>query len=299
MPETIGFIGLGVMGKPMARNLLNAGYPLIVQNHRQAVTDELVALGARSADLPREVAAQSDVVILMLPDAPQVEEVVRGPDGAIAGAREGLTVIDMSTISPLVTTSLAEELAKRGVSMLDAPVSGGDKGAIAATLSIMVGGDEATFHRCQPIFEALGKTITYVGKSGSGQIVKACNQVVVAVVIEAVSEALVLGAKAGVEPATILRALSGGMAANRVMEVRGENMLTHTFTPGFRVALHHKDLGIALATARAHQTPLPVTTLVDQMFAALEAHGQGNLDHSSLLTHLEALADYRINERQP
>lgn len=299
MPETIGFIGLGVMGKPMARNLLTAGYPLIVQNHRQAVTDELVAVGARSADLPREVAAQSDVVILMLPDAPQVEEVVRGPDGVIAGAHQGLTVIDMSTISPLVTTALADELAAHGVSMLDAPVSGGDKGAIAATLSIMVGGDEATFHRCQPIFEALGKTITYVGKSGSGQIVKACNQVVVAVVIEAVSEALVLGAKAGVEPATILRALSGGMAANRVMEVRGEHMLTHTFTPGFRVALHHKDLGIALATARANQTPLPVTALVDQMFASLESHGQGNLDHSGLLTYLEELANYRISERQP
>lgn len=294
--ERIGFIGLGVMGKPMAHNLLKAGYPLIVQNHRQAVSDELVALGARSAEHPREVAAQSDVVITMLPDAPQVEAVIAGPEGVLAGAHVGLVVIDMSTISPLIASALAAQLDERGVGMLDAPVSGGDKGAIAGTLSIMVGGNQDVFLRCQPIFEAMGKTITYVGKSGSGQIVKACNQVVVAVIIEAVSEALVLGAKAGVDPETILRVLGGGMAANRVMEMRGENMLTHTFTPGFRVALHHKDLGIALETARASQVPLPVTALVDQMFATLESHGQGQLDHSGLLTLLEDLACYRIGE---
>jgi len=295
--EIIGFIGLGVMGKPMAHNLLKAGYPLVVLNRHQDVTDEFVALGARSAASPREVAALSNVVVTMLPDAPQVEEVIAGADGVLAGARAGLIVIDMSTISPLVARSLADRLAAHGVSMLDAPVSGGDAGAIAGTLSIMAGGPHDVFLRCQPIFEALGKTITYVGQSGSGQIVKACNQVVVALTIEAVSEALVLGAKAGVDPATILRVLSGGMAANRVMELRGENMLTHRFTPGFRVALHHKDLGIALATARAHQVSLPATSLVDQMFATLESHGKGQLDHSSLLTLLEDLAACRVGEQ--
>ena len=297
MTQTIGFIGLGVMGKPMAHNLLTAGYPLIVYNHRQAVTDELVARGARSAETPQVVAAQSDVVITMLPDAPQVEQVIAGPAGVLAGAHPGLVVIDMSTIAPGVATALAGRLADRGILMLDAPVSGGDQGAIAGTLTIMVGGDQATFDQCQPIFAALGKTITYVGKSGSGQIVKACNQIVVALVIEAVSEALTLGAKAGIDPATILRVLSGGLAANRVIELRGENMLTHTFTPGFRVALHHKDLGIALATARATQTSLPVTAIVDQMFGALEARGQGSLDHSALLTLLEDMASYHNGER--
>jgi 2-hydroxy-3-oxopropionate reductase len=294
MPETLGFIGLGVMGKPMALNLIKAGYPLIVQNHRQAVTDELLAQGARACEHPREVAAQSDIVITMLPDAPQVEEVVTGSEGILAGAQSGLIVIDMSTISPMVATSLAERLAEHGVRMLDAPVSGGDKGAIAGTLSIMVGGEQEVFEHTRPIFEAMGKTITYVGKSGSGQTVKACNQIVVALTIEAVSEALVLGSKAGVDPGIILKVLSGGLAANRVIEMRGEGMVSHTFTPGFRVALHHKDLGIALAAGRASQVPLPVTAIVDQMFATLEAHGQGGLDHSSLLTHLEELADHEI-----
>lgn len=296
MREIIGFIGLGVMGKPMAHNLLKAGYPLIVHNHRQQVTDEFLAGGARAAEYPRDVAAQSDVVITMLPDAPQVEEVITGSEGILAGVHQGLIVIDMSTISPLVTSSLAAQLASCGVSMLDAPVSGGDKGASTGTLSIMVGGEHEVFHRCLPIFEAMGKTITYVGKSGSGQIVKACNQIVVALIIEAVSEALVLGSKAGIDPTMILQVLSGGLAANRVIEMRGEGMLAHTFTPGFRITLHHKDLGIALATGRANQVPLPLTALVDQMFATLESHGYGNLDHSGLLTHLEDLAAHRIGE---
>lgn len=296
MRETIGFIGLGVMGKPMAYNVLKAGYPLIVQNHRQTVTDEFLQAGARAVEHPREVAEQSDVVIMMLPDAPQVEEVVTGQEGIIAGAHTGLVVVDMSTISPLVARSLAERLAERGVSMLDAPVSGGDKGAIAGTLSIMVGGEHDVFRRIQPILEVMGKTITYVGTSGSGQVVKACNQIVVALTIEAVSEAMVLGSKAGVDPAMILRVLSGGLAANRVMELRGESMLAHTFTPGFRAALHHKDLRIALEAGRAHQVALPGTALVDQLFATLEARGQGDLDHSGLLTLLEELAAHRIGE---
>lgn len=295
-PSTVGIIGLGIMGKPMARNLLQTGFPLVVHNRHQDVTAELVALGARSADLPREIAALCDVVITMLPDTSVVEEVLTGPEGILTGAHEGLIAIDMSTISPVVTRTLAARLAQHGVTMLDAPVSGGDRGAIAATLSIMVGGPAEAFQRCLPIFQALGKTIVHVGESGAGQVVKACNQVVVALTIEAISEALVLGSKAGVDPASILRVLGGGLAANRFMELRGPSMIEHDFAPGGRVRFHHKDLGIALALARTTGTPLPVTALVDQMFASLEATGRGDLDHSALLTYLEDLAAHRIGE---
>jgi len=290
----VGFIGLGIMGKPMAHNLLKAGFTVIVDKHHPEVTDEFVAQGARAADTPKDIATQSDVVITMLPDSPQVEQVMVGQDGVIEGAHAGMIVIDMSTISPIVTKQLATRFAEQGVAMLDAPVSGGDKGAIAGTLSIMVGGDENTFSKCLPIFQPLGKTIVYVGESGAGQTVKACNQVVVALTIEAVSEALVLGSKAGVDPAKILQVLGGGLAANRVMELRGPGMLAHNFAPGFRIRLHHKDLGIALAAGRAYGVPLPVTALVDQMLEALIVGGRGDLDHSALLTHLENLADHEI-----
>lgn len=294
MPETIGFIGLGIMGRPMAHNLLKAGFPLVVHKRRQEVTAAFLAAGARAADHPREIAAACDVLITMLPGSAEVEEVLTGPGGAIEGAHEGLIVIDMSTISPVVTRALAARLAERGVRLLDAPVSGGDRGAIAGTLSIMVGGDEAVFQRCLPIFEALGTTIVHVGPGGAGQVVKACNQIVVALTIEAVSEALVLGSKAGIDPAKILHVLGGGLAANRVMELRGTSMLAHNFTPGGRVRLHHKDLGIALETGRIHGVSLPVTALVDQMFASLESKGRGDLDHTALLTYLEDLAAHNI-----
>src|SRR5437660_11511126 len=296
MQDTIGFIGLGIMGKPMAHNLLKAGFAVIVHNRHQEVTDELVAAGASAGDRPREIAASCDVLITMLPDAPQVEEVLLGSEGVIEGAREGLIVIDMSTISPIVTRTLADRLAERGIAMLDAPVSGGDKGAIAGTLSIMVGGEEDVFNRCMPIFQALGKTIVHVGKSGAGQVVKACNQIVVALIIEAISEALVLGSKAGVDPAKILQVLGGGLAANGVMELRGASMLAHDFAPGGRMRFHHKDLGFVLETARKYGVSLPVTALVDQMLASLEARGRGDLDHSALLTYLEDLAGYRVGE---
>ena len=291
---TIGFIGLGIMGRPMAHNLLKAGFPLIVHNRHQEVTGEFLAAGARASALPREIAASCDVVITMLPGPTQVEEVLFGPEGVIEGAHKDLLVIDMSTISPQVASTLAARLHQQGITMLDAPVSGGDKGAISGTLSIMVGGDEETFRRCMPIFQAMGKTIVHVGGSGAGQVVKACNQVVVALVIEAVSEALVLGSKAGIDPAKVLQVLDGGLAANRVMELRGASMLAHDFTPGGRVRFHHKDLGFALETARVHGVSLPVTALVDQMFAALEAKGRGDLDHSALLTYLEDLAAHQI-----
>ena len=294
MPDRIGFVGLGIMGKPMAHNLLKAGFPVIVQNRHQKVTDELVAAGATPGARPRDIAVSCDVLITMLPDSPQVEEVLVGKDGVIEGARAGLVVIEMSTISPIVTRTLADRLAAHGIAMLDAPVSGGDKGAIAGTLSIMVGGEEETFKRCMPIFQALGKTIVHVGGNGAGQVVKACNQIVVALIIEAVSEALVLGSKAGVDPAKILQVLNGGLAANRVIELRGASMLAHDFAPGGRIKTHHKDLGIILELGRMYGVSLPVTALVDQMFASLETRGRGDLDHTALLTYLEDLAAHRI-----
>jgi 2-hydroxy-3-oxopropionate reductase len=294
MPDTIGFIGLGIMGRPMAHNLLKAGFPLVVLNRHQEVTDEFVAAGSIPGARPRDIAAACDALITMLPGSPQVEDVLLGPGGVIEGARTGLIVIDMSTISPVVTKALASRLAERGITMLDAPVSGGDRGAIAGTLSIMVGGDQETFKRCMPVFQALGKTIVHVGESGAGQVVKACNQILVALIIEAVSEALVLGSKAGVDPAKILQVLGGGLAANRVMELRGASMLAHDFTPGGRIRFHHKDLGIALEAGRTYGVSLPVTALVDQMFASLEIKGRGDLDHSALLTYLEDLAGHRV-----
>ncbi|HJT57120.1 MAG TPA: 2-hydroxy-3-oxopropionate reductase [Ktedonobacteraceae bacterium] len=294
MPDTIGFIGLGIMGRPMARNLLKAGFSLVVQNRHQEVTDEFVAAGASAGNRPRDIASACDVIITMLPGTAEVEEVLFGIGGVIEGAHDGLIVIDMSTISPVATQTFATRLAERKIAMLDAPVSGGDKGAIAGTLSIMVGGDEGTFQRCLPIFQAMGKTIVHVGESGAGQTVKACNQIVVALIIEAVSEALVLGSKAGVDAAKILQVLGGGLAANRVMELRGASMLAHDFTPGGRLRFHHKDLGFVLETARKYGVSLPVTALVDQMFASLETRGRGDLDHTVLLTYLEELADHRI-----
>ena len=285
MPDRIGFIGLGIMGKPMAHNLLKAGFPVIVHNRHQEVTDDLVAAGATPAARPRDIAATCDVLITMLPDSPQVEEVLLGTDGVIEGLNAGLIVIDMSTISPIVTRTLADRLAAHSIAMLDAPVSGGDKGAIAGTLSIMVGGEEETFNRCLPTFQALGKTIVHVGGNGAGQVVKACNQIVVALIIEAVSEALVLGSRAGVDPAKIIQVLNGGLAANRVIELRGASMLAHDFTPGGRIKTHHKDLGIILELGRIYGVSLPVTALVDQMFASLVTRGRGDLDHTALLTY--------------
>jgi len=290
--ERIGFIGLGIMGKPMARNLLKAGYQLVVHNRSRGPVEELQREGAEGAGSPAEVAERSDVIITMLPDTPDVRQVVEGERGVLEGIRQGSLLIDMSTISPIATRELASRVEERGARMLDAPVSGGDVGAQQGTLSIMVGGREEDFQRALPIFQVLGKTITYLGPSGSGQVVKACNQIVVALTIEAVSEALVLGAKAGVDPAKIVQVLMGGMAGNRVLEMRKDNFLGHTFTPGFKVALHHKDLGIALQTGRELGVPLPATALVDQAFAALEARGRSQQDHTALITLLEELASY-------
>ncbi|MCU0490819.1 MAG: 2-hydroxy-3-oxopropionate reductase [Chloroflexaceae bacterium] len=289
MTTNIGFIGLGIMGKPMARNLRKAGFPLIVYNRSRPAMDELAAEGAALAQSPRKLAARSDVVITMLPDSPDVAAVLRGADGVFAGARPDTLLIDMSTIAPGVARELAAEAASHGLPMLDAPVSGGDKGAIAGTLSIMVGGESAAFERAQPLLSALGKTITHCGASGSGQLVKACNQVAVAVIIGAVAEALELGQRAGVDPEIVLRVLGGGLAQNRVLELRGPNMARGVFEPGFKARLHQKDLNIVLDTAASSGAALPFTRLASQGFAALIANGQGDLDHSALLTVLHAI----------
>ena len=294
MADTVGFIGLGIMGKPMAKNLIEAGHDLVVYNRTQEKAEELAGDGATVAGSPREVAEQSDVIITMLPDSPQVEEVLTGEDGVLEGIKEGALIVDTSTISPVVTEELAAKAKEQGASMLDAPVSGGDVGAIEGTLSIMVGGSEEDFERARPLFEVMGKTVTHVGGSGAGQVVKAANQIVVALTIEAVSEALVLGSKAGVAPEKILDVLGGGLAGNKVMEVKREKMLTHSFDPGFRIELHHKDLGIALAAGREYGVTLPVTAIVDQMLQDLRMRGRGDRDHSALLTLIEDSSGHEI-----
>ena len=296
MPETVvGFIGLGIMGRPMALNLLRAGYPLVVHNRTRAKEEELVSEGASAAESPREVASRAEIVITVLPDSPDVEAVYFGDDGVLAGARSGRLLIDMSSIAPSVARAVFDAASAVGAAALDAPVSGGDVGAREGTLSIMVGGPSEAFDRARPLFEVLGKTVVHLGDAGAGQTAKACNQILVAVTIEAVSEALVLASKAGVDPAKLIDVLSGGLAGNKVMEVRRRNFLEHDFTPGFKLALHHKDLGIALRTARELDVYVPTTALVDQMLAALEAQGEGGLDHSALLTVIEQQSAHRIN----
>jgi 2-hydroxy-3-oxopropionate reductase len=291
---TIGFIGLGIMGKPMVRNLMRAGYAVTVRDVVQGPVDELVAEGATGSATARDVAAATDLLITMLPDSPDVEAVYLGPDGALAAARPGWLAIDMSSISPRVAREMAALAAAAGAEMLDAPVSGGDKGAIAGTLSIMVGGSEAAFERAHPVFEALGKTIVHVGPSGAGQVAKVCNQVVVAVVIEAVSEALVLGAKAGVDPTRIAEVLQGGLASTKVLDMRRANMLGGTFDPGFRIRLHLKDLKNALELAREAGVVLPATAEVEQLMQRAKIAGRGEYDHSGLITVLEDLAEVRV-----
>jgi 2-hydroxy-3-oxopropionate reductase len=284
---SIGFIGLGVMGRPMAANLLAAGHSLAVFNRSEGSIRALAGEGARAAEGIADAVAEAEVVITMLPDSDDVAAVV--PE-AIAAAPSGSLLIDMSSISPVVARELAADAGRAGIGMLDAPVSGGDVGAREGTLSIMVGGDAGDFERARPLFDVLGATVTHVGPAGAGQVVKACNQAVVAVTIEAVSEALVLGERGGVDPALVLDVLSGGLAGNKVMEVRRANFLEHRFDPGFRARLHAKDLRIALDEARSAGVALPATALVSQLFNTLVASGRGDEDHSALLTVVEQLA---------
>jgi 2-hydroxy-3-oxopropionate reductase len=285
--DKVGFVGLGIMGAAMAGNLLEAEHELVVHNRTRTKAERLAQHGARVADSPREVAEISDVVITMLPGPPEVEEVVAGEDGLLEGAGEGSLIIDMSTSSPLLARQLARMARERGVGMLDGPVSGGDVGARDGTLSIMVGGADEDFERARPLFEVMGETVVHVGGTGAGQVVKACNQIVVALIIEAVAEALVLGSKASVAPDRVVEVLSGGLAANKVLDIKGEKFLSHDFIPGGKVEYHRKDLRIALAAGREYGVTLPVTALVEQMFGVLEAEGRGSWDHSALLTLIE------------
>jgi 2-hydroxy-3-oxopropionate reductase len=297
MAEKVGFIGLGIMGRPMAKNLMEAGYELVVHNRSPEKAEELAEEGnATAAGSTREVAEACDIVITMLPDSPDVEAVVAGEGGVLEGIRDGALLVDMSTISPVVTEELSEKVREKGASMLDAPVSGGDVGAIEGALSIMVGGSEEDFERARPLFDVMGKVATHVGPIGAGQVVKACNQIVVALTIEAVSEALVLGSKGGVLPEKLVEALSGGLAGSAVMEAKKEKFFSHDFEPGFRIELHHKDLGIALAAGREYGVALPVTAIVDQMLEASKAKGRGDRDHSALLTLLEEAAQHEIGK---
>ena len=295
MAEKVGFIGLGIMGKPMARNLMEAGYELTVFNRSPEKAEELGKDGASVASSPTEVAEKNDIIVTMLPDSPDVRNVVAGENGVLEGIKEGSLLVDMSTISPVVTEEVAAKVRERGASMLDAPVSGGDIGAIEGTLSIMVGGSEEDFERARPLFDVMGRTVNHVGPTGAGQVTKAANQVVVALTIEAVSEALVLGSKGGVAPEKILDVLSGGLAGNKVMEVKREKFLSHKFDPGFRSELHHKDLGIALAAGREYGVVLPVTAIVDQMLLTMKRKGWGGEDHSALLRVIEDLSQHEID----
>jgi 2-hydroxy-3-oxopropionate reductase len=295
----LGLIGVGIMGRPMCRNLLRAGYPVTVYDLDRAGVESLVAEGAVAGTSPRSVAEAADVLITMLPDSPQVREAYLGAEGAFEALRPGWLAIDMSSISPSTARELAAGAAAGGAEMLDAPVSGGDKGAIAGTLSIMVGGSEAAFERALPILSVMGKTIVHVGPAGAGQVVKVCNQVVVAVVIEAVAEALVLGAKAGVDPGRIADVLQGGLAATKVLEMRRENMLSGRFDPGFRVRLHLKDLKNALELGRETDVALPAAAQVEQLMRAMVAAGRADYDHSGLVTLVEDLAGFRLTDPRP
>ena len=287
----IGFIGLGIMGAPMAAHLLAAGHTLFVRT-RSKVPEALA--GATVCASPKEVAQKADVIFTMLPDTPDVEAVLFGADGVAAGLGKGKTVVDMSSISPIDTKAFAQKIDALGCDYLDAPVSGGEVGAKAASLTIMVGGPEATFERIKPLFELMGKNITRVGGNGDGQTTKVANQIIVALNIAAVGEALVFAAKAGADPAKVRQALMGGFAASRILEVHGERMIKRTFNPGFRIKLHQKDLSLALAGARALGVALPGTANAAQLMQACAAHGMDELDHSALVRALELMADHEV-----
>ena len=287
--SNIGFIGLGIMGKPMAANLIKGGHTLHLHT-RSGVAAELTAAGGQACDSPESVAQKSEVIIVMVPDTPDVEKVLFGTNGVADGLSKGKLVIDMSSISPIATKEYAKRVNALGCDYLDAPVSGGEVGAKNAALTIMVGGPQAAFDRAKPIFELMGKNITLVGGNGDGQTCKVANQIIVALNIEAVAEALVFAAKAGADPAKVREALMGGFAASRVLEVHGERMIKRTFNPGFRIELHQKDLGLALSGARALGLSLPNTATALELFNACVAQGGAGWDHSGMVQALERLA---------
>ena len=291
--SNIGFIGLGIMGKPMAGNLIKGGHTLFLHS-RSGVPQELTAAGGKACASAKEVAQKADIIITMVPDTPDVEKALFGQNGVAEGLSRGKTVIDMSSISPIETKQFAKRVNELGCEYVDAPVSGGEVGAKNAALTIMVGGNQATFDKVKPVFELMGKNITLVGGNGDGQTCKVCNQIIVALNIEAVSEALVFASKAGADPAKVRQALMGGFAASRILEVHGERMIKRTFDPGFRIELHQKDLSLALAGARAMGMSLPNTATTQQLFNSCVANGGAKWDHSALVRALEKLANHPV-----
>ena len=290
----IGFIGLGIMGAPMAGHLLTGGHSVASATHSKPVPEALTAAGLKVLASRRAVAEASEIVITMVPDTPEVEEVLFGKDGVVEGLKPGSLVIDMSSISPIETKRFAALIAGKGCDYLDAPVSGGEVGAKAASLTIMVGGTEKAFARAKPVFELMGKNITLVGDIGSGQTAKVANQIIVALTIEAVAEALVFASKAGADPAKVRQALMGGLASSRILELHGERMIKRTFNPGFRIRLHQKDLNLALSGAKSLGVALPNTASAAQLFQTAAANGGAELDHSALVTALELMANHKV-----
>jgi 2-hydroxy-3-oxopropionate reductase len=294
----IGFIGLGIMGAPMAGHLQKAGHQLFVLAGRK-IPEELKTGGAKVCQSGKEIAQNAEIVILMVPDTPDVESVLFAADGVADGLSAGKIVVDMSSISPIETKAFARRINERGADYLDAPVSGGEVGAKAASLTIMVGGSEATFAKVKPLFDLMGKNITLVGGNGDGQTCKVANQIIVALTIEAVAEALLYAAKAGADPAKVRQALMGGFASSRILEVHGERMLKRTFAPGFRIELHQKDLNLALTTGRTLGVALPNTATCQELFTACAANGGAAWDHSGLVRALEKLANFEIGQTPP
>ena len=291
---TVGYIGLGLMGASMARNLMKAGHSLVVHNRSRAIVEQLASEGATPAFSPREVAEQVEFVFTNLPDSPDVEQVVLGPDGSIEGAHDGLVFIDNSTFKPETARMLAERLAERGIPALDAPVSGGDIGARDGTLTIMVGGPQDAFERALPLFEAMGKTVTLVGESGAGQIAKVANQIVVAGTMVAMAEALVLVQKTGVDPARVVQTISRGAAQCWALDTKPPKLFKRDLAPGFKAYMQAKDLKIVIDTGRAYEVPLPLSAVAHQMYEAMVAMGNGELDNSAVITVLEALSGVEV-----
>ena len=290
----IGFIGLGIMGKPMSKNLLKAGYKLVVLDLNRSAVDELVSMGAEKAATPAEVAKNCEYIITMLPDSPQVKEVVLGKNGLIEGLNSGSILMDMSSISPIVSRELSQKLEEKGVEMLDAPVSGGEPKAIEGTLSVMVGGKKDVFDKCYPLLKAMSASVVLTGSIGAGNVTKLANQIIVALNIAAMSEALVLASKAGVEPELVYQAIRGGLAGSTVLDAKAPLAMDRKFKPGFRIKLHIKDLKNALDTSHEIGVPLPLTSAVMEIMQALEVDGMGEDDHGSLIRYYEKLAKVEV-----
>ena len=296
MSCSIGFVGLGIMGKPMSRNLMKAGHRLVVFDIVKESVDAIVADGAAAGASAAVVASKSDIVIPMLPDGPEVDQAILGPAGVLAGAKAGTLVVDMSSISPLVAQKVGAACAAKGVDFLDAPVSGGEPGAIAGTLAIMVGGKQEAFDRAVPVLKAMGATVTLTGPVGAGNVTKLANQIMVACNIAAMGEALVLATKAGLDPEVVFNAVKGGLAGSTVLNAKAPMVIARNFKPGFRIRLHQKDLRNALLAAESMKVGLPVTSLVQQMLMALMNDGKGDFDHSGIVTFIEKMAQVEVKK---